>query len=317
MSKSSQLITEAYTEFKEGAEVLNVLANIPMEEKVAALKMASAMLGQTFDLTYIENLQLNCKKIESSTKFRLPFNGSLMEGVADDKSFAYVVKNFLQAQRLPFPLIALEFESDIPHHEDVPCKGVVILAEEIERPDRYPLINIKVFKKIQLRAKSKYSWSNLKYEYVLDFEKISSDSDDLYDFIKIKNWELTSTPNESKLEIVALELRAFLEFMLALSCKNLEVRKSFPPSPKENAYRVRKGLPEYPQYNEVVLSVSSSGKTTKTGLNPKGSGGGIKSPHLRRGHIRRLDDKVVWVTPAVINAGSTDKSAKQKSYNVK
>lgn len=314
-SKSTQYATEALMEFQEGANILKTLDHVPMEKKVHALKMASSMLGQTFDLTYLTNLRENCQKIENATKFRLPFNGHLMEGVADDKSFAYVVKNFLQAQRLPFPVICLEYGTDNVHSEDTPCRAIVLLAEEIERPDQMPLIKLKVFKKVQLREGRSFAWSNLKYEYNIDFEKITSQDDDVFSFINILEWQLTEKATPEKLKLISSELRIFLEFLLALSCKNLEVRKSYPPSPKENKYREKKGLPQYPQYNEIVINVAQS--TKKSSNSSTTSMSSPKSPHLRRGHIRRLEDKIVWVSSAVINSDKSASAVGVKSYKVK
>lgn len=315
LTKSTQYATEALMEFQDGANILITLEHVPMAKKIQALKMASSMLGQTFDLTYLTNLRENCKKIEDATKFRLPFNGHLMEGVADDKSFAYVVKNFLQAQRLPFPVICLEYATDIFHNEDTPCRAVVLLAEEIERPDQLPLINLKVFKKVQLQEGKAFAWSNLKYEYNIDFEKITSQDADIFSFINILEWELTDKGTHETLKSISTELRVFLQFLLALSCKNLEVRKSYPPSPKENKYREKKGLPLYPQYNEIVINIAQSAK--KQSNNATTSLGSTKSPHLRRGHIRRLDDKIVWVSSAVINSDKSASAVGVKTYKVK
>jgi hypothetical protein len=47
------------------------------------------------------------------------------------------------------------------------------------------------------------------------------------------------------------------------------------------------------------------------------AGGERASPrlHLRRGHLRRLEHKTVWVRPAMINAGSTHGSV-LKDYGI-
>lgn len=314
-TKTTQYATEALMEFQEGATILETLEHVPMAKKIQALKMASSMLGQTFDLTYLTNLRVNCQKIDNATKFRLPFNGHLMEGVADDKSFAYVVKNFLQAQRLPFPVICLEYATDLIHNKDTPCRAVVLLAEEIDRPDQLPLIKLKVFKKVQLREGKAFAWSNLKYEYNIDFEKITSQDDDIFSFIKVLEWELTDKGTPEKLELISAELRVFLEFLLALSCKNLEVRKSYPPSPKENKYREKKGLPLYPQYSEIVINVTHSAKKQTNSSTSYMSS--TKSPHLRRGHIRRLEDKIVWVSSAVINSEKSANAVGVKTYRMR
>lgn len=314
MSKSdkTQFATEAYEEFREGADLFKKFEGVPEEQVIHAMRIASGILGQGFDITYIKKLKDINEKLEMGHKFRLPFNGLLLGGAQDKKSFAYIIKNFLQAQRLPFPVISIEYETDIPHGEHK-CKGVVLLAEEIERPERFPLIKLQIFKKMQSYREGRYVWSALKYEFMIDFEKITSDDDTLFDFATINTWENTDTPTPQRMENLNAELKAFLEFLLALSCKNTEVQEAHPVSQKIIKMREKKGLKPLPKYNEIVINTSAN----KPGVAGESRKGGYNvATHARRGHIRRLNGSVTWVTATVVNAHLGD-IQKDKTYRLK
>ncbi len=62
-----------------------------------------------------------------------------------------------------------------------------------------------------------------------------------------------------------------------------------------------------------VLPLSDERREAGEGV----AGGNHASPrmHLRRGHLRRLENKVIWVRPAMVNAGS-NAGAVLKDYAV-
>jgi len=64
----------------------------------------------------------------------------------------------------------------------------------------------------------------------------------------------------------------------------------------------RKEKAKQPFFSYKVLQLS--GEQREAGKS--GTGGGHDSPrmHLRRGHLRQLENKVVWVRPSMINARS-------------
>lgn len=57
-----------------------------------------------------------------------------------------------------------------------------------------------------------------------------------------------------------------------------------------------------PFFSYKVLQLAEEQRASVKG----GSGGQHSSPrmHLRRGHLRRLESKVVWVRPSMVNAES-------------
>ncbi|EOQ51074.1 MULTISPECIES: hypothetical protein [Enterobacteriaceae] len=102
------------------------------------------------------------------------------------------------------------------------------------------------------------------------------------------------------------ELQAFIQACSVLNCENVKpVTLSAKPQKKfVNGRRVKpmekKDLPAYTykvlQLSDEKVAAQSSGEGTK---------GGSKRMHLRRGHIRRRNDKLHWVRPSMVNANSS------------
>ncbi|MGN8190915.1 hypothetical protein [Burkholderia ubonensis] len=84
-----------------------------------------------------------------------------------------------------------------------------------------------------------------------------------------------------------------------LNCANVETI-DVSPSRAANAKRAAKGKPPFFTYKVLQVSAERSPKAAS-------SGGTHGSPrmHLRRGHLRRLEGRVVWVRAAMVNAGSS------------
>lgn len=102
---------------------------------------------------------------------------------------------------------------------------------------------------------------------------------------------------------------AVLSFLAALQCSNvIQVNQ---PAPKFiNKTREKKNKPPFFSYK--VLTIDTKGKVEDK---KKGGGtGNTKRVHLRRGHIRRLADRTVWVNPCVV--GDKSKGMVTKDYRV-
>lgn len=103
------------------------------------------------------------------------------------------------------------------------------------------------------------------------------------------------------------EINAVLSLIEALACSNVghEVIRARKP----NKGAMKHGALPFDDYRVLVIK-QQKGKTRSDGI------GSHDSPreHLRRGHIRRLPDKQIWVNPCVVNPGIGAKVDKQ--YNV-
>ena len=105
------------------------------------------------------------------------------------------------------------------------------------------------------------------------------------------------------------EVVAIMQLCGALNCANVKAENISAPK-NINAKRAKAGKP--PLFSYKVLKVETPTKYTSGPF----QGGTHASPrvHLRRGHIRRLPDKMVWVQPCVV--GEKSRGMVVKDYAV-
>lgn len=100
------------------------------------------------------------------------------------------------------------------------------------------------------------------------------------------------------------EIQAFIQACSVLNCENVNlVTLSHKPVKKFiNGRRVKPSVKkDIPAYTYKILQISDEKiVATPTGENK----GGTKRMHLRRGHIRRRNGKLLWIRPAMVNANS-------------
>lgn len=97
------------------------------------------------------------------------------------------------------------------------------------------------------------------------------------------------------------EVQTAIQVCSVINCANVTTAEVGAPAAL-NKKRQEKG--KQPFFSYKVLQLSDERREAGAG----GAGGHHASPrmHLRRGHLRRLENKVVWVRPSMVNAGSTD-----------
>lgn len=95
------------------------------------------------------------------------------------------------------------------------------------------------------------------------------------------------------------EAQALLQACAVLNCENVETADIL-PSPKLNKAREAKGKQPFFSYKYLVLAPERSASGRADG------GGTHSSPrmHLRRGHLRRLENKTVWVRAAMVGTSN-------------
>jgi hypothetical protein len=105
------------------------------------------------------------------------------------------------------------------------------------------------------------------------------------------------------------EVHMAIQACAVLNCANVET-VDVAPSKGANAKRVASG--KSPFFTYKVLQVAA----VKIASSEKGSGShSAPRTHLRRGHIRRLENRVAWVRPAIVNAGS-ERGTVAKDYRI-
>lgn len=113
------------------------------------------------------------------------------------------------------------------------------------------------------------------------------------------------------------ELQAFIQACCVLNCENVRtVSISHKPDKKFiNGRRVKQaGKKPLSAYTYKILQLSDE-KTASAGTDT-GLKGGSRRMHLRRGHIRRRNEKLHWVRPTMVNANSAH-GVVDKDYSIK
>lgn len=194
---------------------------------------------------------------------------------------------------LPFDRIAIEH------------KNTLVIAEYQDS-----FVCVQCLTRIE-RAFEKAMWSVSPIFAIPRFDYIVAGSFDSDGFPRIKTFETSSC--EDHLPIESQDgnyffARVLLSLLNALSCSNIEIVDFAKAPEKLNKKRASKSKPPIFTYKTLAISGGRS-KTSHLG-------GSHSSPrvHLRRGHIRRLPDKNVWVNACVV--GDKSKGIVHKDYAV-
>lgn len=96
------------------------------------------------------------------------------------------------------------------------------------------------------------------------------------------------------------EVNSAVTFCKLMNCSN--VHEQVIPAPKAiNAARARKGKLPLFEYRTLVVDVTSIARDRSDSQGERSERASPRQ-HLRRGHIRRIADRVVWVNAAVVGA---------------
>lgn len=317
-SDKTQYIGQAIKEFEEYLRMSEQFAYKESDSMLEIMRKAKQRNELGLLTCYDEKAKELTANLQNAVKFRLPDHGALMSGVTEGKTLPFIINNFLHEQHLPFPQIALEYTTSNFTSEGVKYRASIIYVEEVLREDKPALLRVNIMKNVKSDYAERYTWSFLKYALEIDFEKANSDTTEYFDFVKSIKWdEADSTNPKAAIINTQNEIEVLLQFMLALSCKNVEVNQGHEPNPKENQKRKEKGHALQYRYNTVHINTTRAAAGKAEGQANNGATGRTVSPHLRRGHIRRYENKNIWVESTVVKADKADGSLKAKQYVVK
>lgn len=239
-----------------------------------------------------ENWKPFCEKIKNSVKFKLSgANFFLRDG---DNPFD-LLKKFVDEVNLPYPTVVFEIDAFVT----LDCQNAptIILLEQVDDLIFMCLaikgVNWNI---VEINGKSMKMIFNRK---TLDL-KMDLPSDQLTDEQKqgIAN------------NYFSVVFGLFVSFICALSCKNTKIEdSSIQQSSVKNSIRKSKG--KLPFFTHKILTIDGAGSEKK---NPNGGSHASPRVHLRRGHIRRLENKNVWVNSCVV--GDKSKGMVSKDYTV-
>jgi hypothetical protein len=106
------------------------------------------------------------------------------------------------------------------------------------------------------------------------------------------------------------EVQAYVQACAVLNCANVSLA-DVADSPALNKKRLAKG--QQPFFSYKVLQLTDD--TSRTRAPARGGTHASPRQHLRRGHIRRLENRTVFVRPAMVNVGSA-RGKVQKDYSL-
>lgn len=122
-------------------------------------------------------------------------------------------------------------------------------------------------------------------------------------------WDIAHVKGEKLTEAEALGPVPIVCGLVAMLASKEVVSERIAPPEKVNKARARKGRPKINDVYDVRISLAASSASAS-------QGGTHASPrmHWRRGHYRRLGDKLVPVAPCLVNASEAAENLNPKDY---
>lgn len=246
---------------------------------------------------YIATLERTTKDLLNAVKFKIPACDQLLPKGENPIKTAL---EFIQEANLPYPSIAIELEAKAV---DDAQDDIIILAKQeddfikiyafnrvdewkiMEQDEGDELIHV-IFNRHSFEAK------------VVGFDPTRFDSDKK---ASIGNWFL------------GIPTRAVLNLLCTLSCSNAHI-EDHPIKPSKLKNDMRKKKKKLPFFEFKILTIDTDKNNSNTQVKTIGSHASPRI-HLRRGHIRKLPSKNVWVNACVV--GDKSKGIIQKDYLIK
>jgi hypothetical protein len=234
--------------------------------------------------------------IEDSVKFMLPDGGYVIDTkdkpktIGDIDNYAKIYGDYIDCLKLPYDMCTLEFTQDMEIDSKERKCAILVFCQNIDDSHiafSYTLIEL-------------HNTACFESDFIT---KIDSD-------FNLTGWRKgggEANGNEQKLR--GMIASVVLNFIAALQCSNVVTVDQLAPV-KLNKSRIKKG--KQPFFDYKVLTIDT--KTDNAQQNGGHGTGNAKRVHLRRGHIRRLADKTVWVNPCVV--GDKSKGMITKDYKV-
>lgn len=221
-----------------------------------------------------------------SHKFMLPDDGFLID---DDELRALDESKPL---RLPFPSVALEYRTlDDGSTEGERSSKRIVFATEMENGINFRCVawmdrvgGFQPYAAFHLR-----NGLYLRRDIIVD----NLPSIQIMDLSRPNN----RAPMQFDRDDSSYEARVLLGFLNALSCINVRTERS---EPRKSGKKIKSALP-FDTYHILTIDV---GRATGAGTGLTGISHRSPREHLRRGHIRRLEDgRRIWVNATVVAAG--------------
>lgn len=248
--------------------------------------------------------------LRQSVKFRLPDYGRIFETKQGD-TVGDIISKYCPVFRLPYPVVALEWpisdcdslSTSHPLYKTADAMAydatVIIACEEESAGKRY----VNIYPMCRSTYKGVKVWTPLNFGGRLCITDLT-----FLNTVQSEDGALLGARNSAAIADVIGEVSTLVKFVAALSCSNSLAVDAPAPDAKLNAKRRQAGKTPFFSYKVLTITGNAS---------PEGSGSvfhGSPRVHLRRGHIRRLPEKTVWVNACVV--GDKSKGLVQKDYKM-
>jgi len=270
--------------------------------------------------------------IKSAIHFAVPDGGTIMndnfKGLKD------------MEVRLPFPTITIEYfagENQTGRPTDIVCKKRLVIACEVDRvfienriqteidSDKWILVYAACTLPDGLWVPEISAWAfPCKWDQKVEVKETIGRIDDsnrprligaqlclpkFYKNAVEKYGETIARENTSR--DISMEVAVVMELCEALSCSNVTHEPIEKINQSVNTRRVRDGkLPLY----ETHCLIINAGKSSAATYGALACNHASPRQHLRRGHIRRLPEKNIWVNSCVV--GDKNNGVIEKQYAV-
>ena len=241
-----------------------------------------------------ENYRVVAEHFKKTVKFKLPPNGEIL-APNQGLSFDAVYRDILPIIKLPYEHMAIEYEIS---HKDADIEGkvaarIVALVRERENDIVFqPYVKLATSDRWDapdVMGVITKSWTNF------IFSNISLDQ------------HRPSKYEEITLRSIATSL---FNLMAALNCENVEVKNELVTLKKRMGGK--KSKPQ--RVGEIVYKTLIIDTQQASEQQTAQGNGTSKKQHLRRGHIRHLKNKTIWVNACVV--GDKGKGQVEKDYQV-
>lgn len=240
------------------------------------------------------------KVLKNSVKFKMEACHDLLPTNTPPLEY---LKNFIQTINLPYESICIELDENIlGANQDTPL--VIIAQQEEDEISIYALTKFN----------NEWNYLHSVSEDNLVYAVINKDTFDGY-ILGLDALVSHESRNQISNWMNKVAIRSVCNLLCALSCSNTRIDNSpYPPSNTKN--KLRRSKNKLPLFEFKILTVDTSKSPTQKDSNSSNTGKHA-SPrvHLRRGHIRKLPDKNVWVNSCVV--GEKKNGIIQKDYLVK
>lgn len=248
---------------------------------------------------HIVNLKTVIKDIKDSIKFKIPSCNQLLP---EDSSPLDVLKKFVEVANLPFPSICLELEAfSATSNQELQC--VILAKQEEEYIHIYALNKVDEWQLMENKKTDELIFIDLNR---VNFEAwaggFKPEDYSEKNFLGLLQW----------LHDVAL--RSVVNVLCTLSCSNAHI-DDHTEKPSKIKNDLRKNKKKLPFFEFKILTVDSGKGASQKSVNSVGGTHVSPRVHLRRGHIRKLPKKNIWVNACVV--GDKSKGEITKDYLVK